>query len=110
MCGSPEKKGVLMNTMTASERFAAYLAGKPVDRVPAMEWAPWWNLTVERWLRDGLPPEHAGYEQLQGYFGLDKCLQTNIGGPRSAATPPPPGGVQETGAISPSTEPLEGCG
>ncbi len=74
--------------MTAPERFAAYLAGKPVDRAPAVEWAPWWNLTVERWLRDGLPPEKAGYEELQGYFGLDKCIQTHAVS-LTAATPAP---------------------
>lgn len=33
--------------MTASERFAAYLAGKEVDRMPVIEWAPWWDLTVK---------------------------------------------------------------
>lgn len=76
-------------SMTASERFAAYLSGKPVDRVPTIEWAPWWGLTVERWLRDGLPPEHAGYEQLQAYFGLDKCLQTSLTA-KTARTPEPP--------------------
>ena len=41
--------------MTASERFKAYLSGKEVDRAPAVEWAPWWHLTVNRWLEDGLP-------------------------------------------------------
>ena len=34
--------------MTASERFRRFLAGEPVDRSPAIEWAPWWHLTVER--------------------------------------------------------------
>ncbi len=67
-----------IESMTASERFAAYLAGRPVDRAPAIEWAPWWHLTVERWLKDGLPPEAAGGEALQEYFGLDKCLQTSV--------------------------------
>ena len=75
--------------MTASERFQAYLSGKAVDRVPVIEWAPWWNLTVERWLRDGLPREFANYEALQGYFGLDKCLQF-CAGIRTSATPQPP--------------------
>ena len=64
--------------LTASERFRRYLSGEEVDRAPAIEWAPWWNLTVNRWLEDGLPPEYSGYEALQGYFGLDKCLQTMI--------------------------------
>lgn len=76
------------NDMTASERFTAYLSGNPVDRAPVMEWAPWWNLTVERWLADGLPREASGYEQLQDYFGLDKCLQTGVNA-KTAATPNP---------------------
>ena len=72
--------------MTASARFRAYLSGQPVDRMPVIEWAPWWHLTVERWQRDGLPAEMASYEALQGYFGLDKCLQTVVH-PTTKATP-----------------------
>lgn len=76
--------------LTASERFRRYLAGEEVDRMPVIEWAPWWNLTVERWKSDGLPAEHAGYEALQAYFGLDKCLQTSVSC-KTAQTPAPPG-------------------
>ena len=75
--------------MTSSERFAAYLGGKPVDRAPAVEWAPWWHLTVNRWLSEGLPPECSGYAALQDYFGLDRCLQTSVTC-KTAATPQPP--------------------
>lgn len=77
-----------MMEMTANERFAAYLSGLEVDRAPAIEWAPWWNLTVERWLSEGLPKEHVGCEALQEYFGLDKCLQT-WAGCRTGKTPHP---------------------
>lgn len=77
-----------MQKMTASERFAAYLAGKEVDRAPVVEWAPWWHLTVNRWLGEGLPQASAGYEELQAYFGLDKCLQTSVNN-QTAATPQP---------------------
>ena len=52
-----------MMEMTASERFCAYLSGAPVDRAPVIEWAPWWNLTVDRWIAEGLPRENAGYEE-----------------------------------------------
>ena len=76
-------------TMNASERFAAYLKGAPVDRAPVIEWAPWWGVTVERWKNDGLPSECAGYEALQEYFGLDKCIQTHIK-PTTEKTPEPP--------------------
>lgn len=74
--------------MTASERFCNFLNGKEVDRVPVIEWAPWWNLTVERWLGEGLPREFAGCDELQGYFGLDKCLQTCVN-VKTSATPAP---------------------
>ena len=64
--------------MTASERFENFLAGKPVDRAPIIEWAPWWNLTVARWIDEGLPVDKAGYDTLQEYFGLDKCIQSAV--------------------------------
>ena len=83
--------------MTASERFAAYLAGRPVDRAPIMEWAPWWTETVDRWRGEGLPEERQTVEEIQDYFGLDKCLQTGAG-PKTERTPEPPGfglGVME---------------
>ena len=38
--------------MTAAERFRAYLKGEALDRAPMIEWAPWWHLTVNRWLED----------------------------------------------------------
>ena len=78
----------MLATMTASERFRAFLSGKPVDRAPAIEWAPWWNLTVERWRSEGLPESCGDVESIQSFFGLDKCLQT-CGWPRTAATPQP---------------------
>ena len=64
--------------MTASERFKKFLAGEPVDRSPAIEWAPWWHLTEGRWREEGLPAELRTAEDIQGYFGLDKCIQTGI--------------------------------
>lgn len=65
-------------SMTASERFARYLAGQSVDRMPAIEWAPWWHLTTNRWYSEGLPTDCVGVDAVQGYFGLDKCLQTGV--------------------------------
>ena len=62
--------------MTASERFRKYLAGEAVDRCPAIEWAPYWHLTVRRWREEGLPADVKSCERIQDFFGLDKCLQT----------------------------------
>lgn len=73
--------------MTASERFQKYLSGQPVDRCPAIEWAPWWHLTMNRWHEEGLPAECNSVEAIQDYFGLDKCIQTN----RCCRTPATPG-------------------
>ena len=65
------------------------MKGKPIDRLPAIEWAPWWNLTVDRWRGEGLPASAQSVYDIQNYFGLDKCCQTGFG-ERSAATPLPP--------------------
>ena len=47
--------------MTNRERFQAVLNGrKPDDRLPAIEWAFWWDLTYERWLKEGLDPTLTG--------------------------------------------------
>jgi len=72
------------DTMTASERYRAYLSGLPVDRAPVIEQAPWWDLTIHRWATEGLPAEldkmdtvedyFRRVEDIQGYFGLDRTL------------------------------------
>jgi hypothetical protein len=64
--------------MTASGRFGNLVRGKSFDRLPAIEWAPWWDLTINRWRKEGLPGELV-YRNIQLYFGLDGCVQTNFG-------------------------------
>ena len=39
----------IIMSMSASERFARYLSGKEIDRMPVIEWAPGWHLTLNRW-------------------------------------------------------------
>ena len=47
--------------MTTVERLRAVLAFQPVDRLPVVEWAPWWNQTLDRWRNEGLPEDvHIG--------------------------------------------------
>ena len=65
--------------MTARERFLAVLNGKPCDdRLPMVEWVPWWHVTIERWEGEGLP---AGmdYAQSLQYFGLDELHWPDAG-------------------------------
>ena len=76
--------------MTASERFKKYLSGEVVDRCPAFEWAPWWNLTVQRWRNEGLPEALTKKDEIQEFFGLDKFLGVHANY-RTSDTPPIPG-------------------
>ena len=64
--------------MTTRERFQRVIQFQPVDRLPMMEWAVWWDKTVDRWKDEGLvimPAEGLSEgEALQLQMGLD--LQT----------------------------------
>jgi hypothetical protein len=58
-----------MNTRT---RFQNVMNFKPADRLPQVEWAPWWkDATIARWYTEGLPAELQTDTQLREYFGLD---------------------------------------
>lgn len=74
--------------MTANERLHALITGKPFDRMPKIEWAPWWHLTIERWQREGMPVYNDTWK-IQDHFGLDKCIQFVMFS-RSAETPVAP--------------------
>ena len=56
--------------MTNTERFQSILNGKlPDDRLPVIEWASWWDLTLERWKKEGLTVPRG--DELFRHFGLD---------------------------------------
>jgi len=79
--------------MTTRERFVKTLNFEPVDRLPMIEWAPWWGVTVDRWKDEGLViEEREGYyefEALELQMGLDLHMQSWIGF-RTAQTPEAP--------------------
>ncbi len=60
--------------MTNRERVQWVLNGKRPDRLPVIEWATWWNLTIDRWLTEGLtlPGDNVA---LQRSLGLDPLCQ-----------------------------------
>ncbi len=65
--------------MTATERFANLMQKKEIDRLPTIEWAPFWNLTLDRWNKEGLGVDvksHLDYLKIQRSFGLEGCAQT----------------------------------
>jgi uroporphyrinogen-III decarboxylase len=66
--------------MTPRERFLSTLRfEKPDDRFPMVEWAAWWDLTIERWKKEGLPPESSWEAAIQ-FFGLDNLICIGAGG------------------------------
>lgn len=78
-----------MKSMTIRERFHAVMNFQCVDRLPVVEWASWWDKTVQRWRSEGLPADLGGPD-LCRYFGLDVYLQDWLPA-RTAQCPPPPG-------------------
>lgn len=44
---------------------------RPFDRLPLLEWAGWWNKTIERWHGEGLPAELTDCYAICRHFGLD---------------------------------------
>lgn len=61
--------------MNHVERFRAVMNFQPVDRYPRWEWAMWWDKTIERWHREGLPAQLSGVFEISQYFGLDPYKQ-----------------------------------
>lgn len=63
-----------MRNVTPRERFHAVMNFQPVDRLPMVEWAAWWDQTLARWHAEGLPQDLGRYE-LCDYFGLESYVQ-----------------------------------
>lgn len=60
--------------MTPRDRFLRTLNFEPCpDRLPLVEWAAWWDLTINRWKTEGLPPE-LDWDQSLAFFGLDPLV------------------------------------
>jgi len=57
------------------ERFNNFVSFKPVDRLPMIEWAYWWDKTIDRWHGEGLPAELTDAWDISDFFGLDYYRQ-----------------------------------
>ncbi len=77
------------STMSVRERFQAIMNFQSFDRLPILEWAIWWNQTLDRWRKEGLPAGVMDHTALCAHFGLDLYLQDWIA-PRMAGCPQPP--------------------
>lgn len=61
--------------MNHVERFRALMNFQPVDRLPRWEWAMWWDETIARWKKEGLPAELNEVIDIALHFGLDPYQQ-----------------------------------
>lgn len=61
--------------MNTRERFHAVMNFQPFDRLPMIEWATWWDKTIDRWHTEGLPAGVADRYDLYRFFGLDLYYQ-----------------------------------
>ena len=84
---------------------------EPVDRLPTIEWAGWWDKTIVRWHAEGLPETLTDAAEIRQYLGLDMYRQTWVG-PRKASLPPAKGhglgvcaGMAEYEAVRPHLYP-----
>ncbi len=61
--------------MNTRDRCQAVLNFQPFDRLPLVEWAGWWNKTIDRWHTEGLPSDLTNRYDICRHFGLDVYLQ-----------------------------------
>ena len=61
--------------MNTRERFHAIMNFQPYDRLPILEWASWWDKTIERWRGEGLPDSVKDRYDLYTHFGIDQYKQ-----------------------------------
>ena len=71
------------------ERFRAVMQFRPFDRLPAIEWAGYWDQTLERWRAEGLSRDLADAAAVRAALGLDPYRQRWIV-PRAEGFPKPP--------------------
>ncbi len=77
-----------MQPMTSRERFRAIVNFEPFDRLPLVEWAIWWDETIERWHGEGLDSSLKDRYDLYQHFGLEQYKQVWVPG-TSPACPQP---------------------
>jgi len=66
------------DTMTNRERFKKIMNFEKVDRMPMYEWAPYWHLSIDRWISEGLDISGLQYGEVGQKLGLDLLSQIFI--------------------------------
>jgi len=58
--------------MMHRDRFRKVMNFEPVSRLPQWEWVSWWDKTIERWRKEGLPDDfRTDWDIRERFFGLD---------------------------------------
>jgi hypothetical protein len=57
--------------MHTREQFQAIMGFQPFDRLPLLEWAGWWDKTIQRWHGEGLPADLTDRYEICRHFGLE---------------------------------------
>lgn len=65
--------------MNTRERFQSVMQFRPFDRLPILEWAGWWDKTIQRWHGEGLPENLTDRYAICEHFGLDVYKQDWFG-------------------------------
>jgi uroporphyrinogen decarboxylase-like protein len=65
----------VVDEMTPRERFKAVMDFQPFDRLPMVEWASWWDKTLDRWHGEGLPADLTDRYDICRHLGLEVWLQ-----------------------------------
>ena len=76
--------------MNIRERVRAILNFEPFDRLPVIEWAPWWDQTIRRWHGEKLPATLTDRYDICRHFGLDMIKYLHYG-PSGPGCPQPAG-------------------
>ena len=74
--------------MNHVERFRAVMDFQPADRMPRIEWAGYWDQTLNRWRAEGLPADLTSAFDVRQHLGLDPYRQRWF--PTLAPTAPRP--------------------
>ena len=78
----------MSDKMNMRENFLSVMSFKKAERLPFVEWASWWNKTIDRWKTEGLPEKLSLGTDIMEYFGLDIVQQywfnPRVNGPRPA--------------------------
>jgi hypothetical protein len=92
------KHARMTDAMTPRERFHAVMGFRPFDRLPIVEWAVWWDKTIERWHSEKLRRTIKNRYDINRHFGVELYAQQWVSamGPKCPREPSHGAGIIRT--------------